>query len=135
MISLLSLDVSKTFNRVSHTRLAHNLRKRRILIYLLDWVKDFLKNRRTTIRLDNFILPEAVMNIRIPQGSPVSPILYLFFNADLLKKREDIRFYTSATGFVDNINILIFSESIERNYRTLKKIHDRYKVWMRKHDY
>jgi hypothetical protein len=41
----------------------------------------------------------------IPQGSPLSPILYLFYNADLIEtcNREH---NTIATGYIDDIAIL-----------------------------
>jgi retron-type reverse transcriptase len=113
--SLLSLDVSKAFDRVSHVRLAHNLRKRRIPDSLVRWVIDFLSERRTEIRVNEFTLLEAPVAVGIPQGSPVSPILYLFYNADLLESCENLRLYMSATGFVDDVNILMYGESTERN--------------------
>jgi hypothetical protein len=77
------------FDRVSHVRLAHNLRKRRIPEILVTWVKDFLKNRRTTIRLNDYTLTKAQVNVGIPQGSSISLILYLFYNADLLDNYKD----------------------------------------------
>jgi hypothetical protein len=36
------------------------------------------------------------------------------------------RLRTSAIGFIDDVNILIYGESIERNYQRLKKIHKKY---------
>lgn len=64
--SLLSLDVSKAFDRVSHVRLAHNLRKRRIPEVLVAWVEDFLKERRIIIRLNDYTLTKAQVNVEIP---------------------------------------------------------------------
>ena len=131
--SLLSLDVSKAFDRVSHTRLTHNLRKRRIPESLVRWVTDFLSNRRTEVKVNNFTLPEAPVMVGIPQGSPISPILYLFYNADLLESCEDIRLRTSATGFVDDVNILTYSESTEQNCLKLTEIHKKCQSWTKKH--
>jgi hypothetical protein len=67
------------------TLLAHNLRKRRIPESLVRWVEDFLSGRRTEVKVNDFVLPEAPVSVGIPQGSPISPILYLFYKADLLK--------------------------------------------------
>ena len=133
MASLLSLDVSKAFDRVSHVRLAHNLRKRRIPESLVKWVEDFLSSRRTEVKVNDFILPEALVSVGIPQGSLISPILYLFYNADLLESCESIRLRTSATGFVDDVNILTYSESTEQNCKKLAEIHEQCQKWARKH--
>lgn len=131
--SLLSLDVSKAFDRVSHVRLAHNLRKRRVPESLVRWVTDFLSNRRTEVKINDYILPESAISVGIPQGSPISPILYLFYNADLLESCEDIRLHTSATGFVDDINIMTYSESTEQNCLKLARIHKKCQEWAMKH--
>jgi hypothetical protein len=41
----------------------------------------------------------------IPQGSPLSPILYLYYNADLIETCNQEP-NTLATGYIDNITIL-----------------------------
>ena len=42
--SLLMLDVSGAFNNVSHQRLLHNLRKRRIPLNMISWIGSFLQD-------------------------------------------------------------------------------------------
>ena len=49
--SVLLLDVAGAFDHVSHIRLVHNLRKRRIETNTIGWIASFLKNRTTTIQL------------------------------------------------------------------------------------
>ena len=49
--SLLLLDVLGAFDHVSHPRLLHNLRKRRIDCKTIGWVASFLRHRTTTIHL------------------------------------------------------------------------------------
>jgi Reverse transcriptase (RNA-dependent DNA polymerase) len=63
------------------------------------------------------------VSVGIPQGSPISPILYLFYNADLLESCESLRLRTSTTGFIDDVNILTYSESTEQNCKKLAEIH------------
>ena len=59
----------------------------------------------------------------IPQGSPLSGILYLFYNADLL---EDINPHDSSSslGYIDDIGILVIGNSTEENCRSLATIHE-----------
>ena len=111
--TLLSLDVSGAFDRVSHTRLIHNLRKRRIPEWVAIWVADFLSDRETEIRLGDYTLESSRVFAGIPQGSRISPILYLFYNADLLDVYENAALRTSVIGFVNDINILTHGISTE----------------------
>jgi hypothetical protein len=63
----------------------------------------------------------------MPQGSPLSPIFYLFYNADLIEacKTEN----TEAVGYVDDVLILTISLTTQRNCKTLRAIHRIAKKW------
>ena len=64
-VSILSLDVAEAFNNVSHKRLLHNLRKRRISEDLVTWIQSFLVNRTTFIQMKNkqFLLIQRNIDI------------------------------------------------------------------------
>jgi hypothetical protein len=72
------------------------------------------------------MLKKSKINVNISQSSPVSPILYLFYNADLFKIYENLTLRTSPIGFVNDVNLLTYSISIEENCRNLKRIYDVY---------
>lgn len=131
--SILSLDVQKAFDNVSHERLLHDLRKRKVPTRLIEWIASFLSERSTSIRIIGYTsLAEKVL-LGIPQGSPISPILYLFYNADLLDECKDIRLNTDPTGFVDDVNILTYSDSVARNSRNLEKAYEKCTEWAKTH--
>ena len=48
-------------------------------------------------------------------------MLYLFYNANLLKLYKNVKLRFSVIEFVNNINILKYNKSTEQNYKTLKK--------------
>lgn len=83
-VSVLFLDISGAFDNVSHARLIHNLRKRRVPEVIIRWLCSFLQGRHTILSLPEYDTPRAPILTGIPQGSPLSPILYLFYNADLM---------------------------------------------------
>lgn len=109
------------------------MKKRRVLRLLLEFVRDFLRDRRITITIDGYTTAERSVNVDIPQDSSLSLILYLFYNANLLEACDDIKLRTSFTGFVDDVNILTYEESMKRNCRVLDEIYDRCEQWSKTH--
>jgi retron-type reverse transcriptase len=127
--TILSLDISGAFDYVSHERLLHNLRKRRIPETLVRWTASFLSNRQTKIKLVEGESEWLRTDTGIPQGSPISPILFLFFIADLLDITHNKELRALAVGFVDDVNILTYGSLTERNYKALSEIHRNYVKW------
>ncbi len=77
---------------------------------------EFLSDYYIKIKINKFVLLKALILVRIPQSSLISSILYLFYNVNLLKICDNIRLYMSVIRFMNDINILIYNKSIERNY-------------------
>jgi ribonuclease HI len=129
--TLLLLDVSGAYDNVSPERLIHNLRKRRVSEKIVSWIASFLSHRTTTLKLQEYTATSTPIQTGIPQGSPVSPILYLFYNADLIEacKTED----TEAVGYIDDVSILAVGPTAQRNCKTLKGIHRRAEQWAVRH--
>ena len=76
---------------------------------------------------------EFAVQTGILQGLPISPILYLFYNADLLEICERPGTNSSALGFVDDTNILAYSTSTEENCRILENLHKKCEHWAKHH--
>jgi len=103
------------------------MKKRKVFRLLLKFVKNFLKNRRITITIDDYMMMKCSMNIDISQDSLLSSILYLFYNVNLLKAYNNIRLRISFTNLVNDVNILIYEKFMKRNCKVLNKIYDRCK--------
>lgn len=131
--TLLSMDVAGAFDTVSRRRLLHNMRKRKIPSWITDLVASFLEKRRTTIAINGRYTPAFDVQSGIPQGSPISPILYLFYNADLLNIFEETSAKATGLGFVDDVNILAYGLSTEENCRTIETLHKKCERWAKKH--
>jgi ribonuclease HI len=130
--SLLLLDVSGAYDNVSHKRLLHNLQKRQIDTSIITWLQSFLTNRSTAICFDGYKSTPYTTSTGIPQGSPLSPILYLFYNADLVETCNSEP-NTKALGYVDDIGVLTWSKSTKENCERLKTIHQKAQIWATRH--
>ena len=64
------------------------------------------------------------INADISQKSFISLILFLFFNASLIKKCKALRIKIEVLNFVNDINILAYDKFIKEICRTLSKAHD-----------
>ena len=122
--SLLSLDVAGAFNNVSHRRLIYNLRNKRVPGVIIRWVESFLTNRSTSITLGGRTSAIEPAETGIPQGSPISPILFLFFNAPLIEACSKAKLRLQVGGFVDDIHLIAYEKSTESNYRILEQAYE-----------
>ena len=84
-------------------------------------MKNFLKNKNITLIIKDHMMTKRKINVNISQNSSLFSMLYLFYNANLLKSYENVKLRFSVTEFVNDINILIYSESTKRNCEMLKK--------------
>jgi len=134
VVSLLSLNEKNAFNNVMHSKLLHDMKKRKVFKLLLKFVKNFLKDWCITIIIDDYIMMKCSVNVNISQDFSLSLILYLFYNVNLLKACDDIKLRTNFTNFVNDVNILIYKKFIKYNYRVLNEIYDRCKQWSKMHD-
>jgi len=103
------------------------MKKRKVLILLLKFVKNFLRNQRIMITIDDYMMMKCSVNIDILQDSLLSLILYLFYNVNLLKACDDIRLRISFTNFINNVNNLTYEKFMKCNCKVLNEIYDKFK--------
>ena len=135
MISFLSLNVSEVFDNMLHSQFLYNIKKKKVLNKLLKWVKDFLKNKNITLIIEKYTQAKCWISVNILQNSSLFLILYLFYNANLLKMYKNVKLYFSVTDFVNNINILTYNEFIKRNCNVLKRTWNKAFEWTKKHEF
>ncbi|ODM14227.1 hypothetical protein SI65_10361 [Aspergillus cristatus] len=75
--SMLTLDVKGAFDAVLQGRLIQRLRSQGWPPTVLRWASSFTQDRTAAIRLDGHQSPTFTVPAGLPQGSPVSPILFM----------------------------------------------------------
>ena len=92
-----------------------------------------MTDRRTTLVIQGSETKAFSVPAEVPQGSPLSPILFLFYNSELLDLCQRPKEGLSAIGFADDVNMLAYSRSTESNCRILEVGHARCLDWARRH--
>ncbi|KAJ3453598.1 hypothetical protein MRS44_017845 [Fusarium solani] len=120
------------FDNVSHQRLLHNLRKRKIDEKTVRWISSLLEDRHTRISVDGFKTELYKVRTGTVQGSPLSPIFYIFYNADLIEKCN-LADDTSATGFIDDVAILTWGDTTAETCTKLRGALQIAEQWAKTH--
>lgn len=134
VVSILFLDIEGAFPNAVLGRLLHNMRKRRVPEAIVKFVERLLTGRRTILKFDDYTsLWFSILN-GIGQGDPISMIIYLFYNADLLdvaRGKSEL-----AVGFVDDGALAVAGVTFQVNNRKLRKMMNKRGgayAWAREH--
>jgi hypothetical protein len=89
---------------------------------------NFLQNRTTTLTMNRRMITSFLMRIKIFHESSLFLILYLFYNADLLKMCDKFEINTRSLKYANDANILVYDKSTNENCRNLKRVHNICKI-------
>jgi hypothetical protein len=115
--TLPSLDISGVFGTVNPTMLLDILRKKGFPPWIVQWVRAFMIGKHTTLVVQGHETPLFSVTTGVPQGSPLLPILFLFYNAKLLEMSQRP---LSAFRFSDDVNLPTYRRTTEGNCAALE---------------
>ena len=78
-------DISKAYDQVWHERLLYKLKSIGLSGHIYNFVKTFLTNRTIQTRVGNTYSSKRQLDMGIPQGSVIAPILFNILTHDLPK--------------------------------------------------
>lgn len=118
------LDISQAFDKVWHQGLLFKLKQKLPDTYYLI-LKSFLSDRFFSIRENNTFSPISPIKAGVPQGSVLSPLLYIFYTADMPTIPQ-----TLTATFADDTAILCSSYSPLHASLTVQHHLNQLSVWL-----
>ena len=108
------LDLAKAFDRVPRNLIIQKLLDLKIDKNICIYVKNFLQNRIAKVKQNSTYSQERQSLFGVPQGSPLSPILFNIFCSDALNNCS-----TNRAQYADDIALQTSSSSIDIAERKL----------------
>jgi len=107
----LTHDIEGAFNQVRPATLEEIKHQRGMPLYLTKWVTAFNTASKMAFGFDQQSELPQPYQCSLPQGSPVSPILFLIYSNTMLEKDEDFP-DTIDTSYVDDVCMVQLSRSV-----------------------
>ena len=101
------VDLQKAFDTVNHEILFKKLEHYGIRGLSNSWFKSYLSNRKQYVTINGFKSDSTSINIGVPQGSVLGPLLFLIYINDLHKSIK----HSLVHHFADDTNLLYINNS------------------------
>ena len=122
--TLATLDVKGAYDSIQSHLLTARLHEQGWPLAYVKWGASFTAHRQARIRLDDYLGPARDIPQGLPQGSPVSPILFLLFMQPLFKLMP------SSYGCVDDMGILASAATLAESSAMVAKRVEKTDAWI-----
>ena len=103
-VRVFTFDFKKAFDYVSHYILSEKLKALKVNPYIINWIIDFLSDRRQRVTVDGITTEYVNINRGVPQGSVLGPVLFSIMVNDIGTIYEEKSLMTKfADDFITNI--------------------------------
>jgi ribonuclease HI len=107
--TLVTMDVQGAFDTVMRNRLVLRLREQGWPDYLARWAGSFMSGRSARVRYQDTVTPSSPLQCGLPQGSPVSPILFLLYTEPIYRLGNP----WGRFGYADDTAILSIGDTVD----------------------
>lgn len=124
---LVGLDVQAAYDSVWHFGLIYKLVRLPLPRNLVGWLADYLKDRKLQARVSGYLSRQVTLNCGVPQGSPLSPLLYIIYTADLLSCPSAPG--SSTDAYADDLTVVGVGEDFLAAERNVQAEVNRIATW------
>ena len=118
-ISAILIDIQGAFDNVNRNILAETMENMGLPKALISWTYQFISQREASMLMDRRKGPVQPISTGIPQGSPISPLLFLIYSSPMYQAIQ--QWGGKACGFIDDVTITV-EGTIENNTKNLSNI-------------
>ena len=122
--SALFLDIEGAFPNAVTDRLLHNMKRHKIPDSLVNFTERVLTNRKTRLMFDGHKSNWTLITNGIGQGDPLSMIIYIIYNADLVEVPQGHP-NELTLAFIDDTVFITSGKNINEMHRTLQDMLER----------
>ena len=126
--SLLQLDIKGAFDMVNHVRLLDTMRSNGYPPWVVQWLCSYLEDRTAVLKFDDEMTKLIPIKVGVPQGSPLSPILFIIYITSLYENLGSVAGLL-VVGFTDDTNLLSFAWDVQVNQRRLQQAWQMCEEW------
>lgn len=125
--SILAIDIQGAFDNVHRDTLLNTMQEMNLPTAVQNWVYYFMRGRRTSLVVDGKRTTERKTVTGIPQGSPISPLLFLIYTTPLYSIIKNLG--GKVIGFIDDITIYVKGSRQVENTNRLSEILQKCHEW------
>lgn len=123
--TLVTLDVQGAFDAVLHNRLIWRMQAQGWPKSILRWTSSFLENRKVQVRFQGGVTSPKELACGVPQGSPISPLLFLLYMAEPMRSGNTMARFS----YADDIGILGVGRTIKDSAVAAQNEVDKLTTW------
>jgi len=116
-VSTLFLDIKGGFDNVNPSTLCSMLKAKAVNPYIISWPRSFLTGRTCRLRYQGSPKVFAPVAVGTPQGSPVSPLLFVIY----VSRLHCVIPQGLTLSYVDAFGLTVSSTSYRRNIQSLQR--------------
>lgn len=128
------IDYSKAFNCVNHDILLNKMAMYGMRGKINNWFRSYLADREQMVLYKNELSNTCTINIGVPQGSILGPLLYLLYVNDIRGSSLDNNYSDRLTLYADDLNVLVTSINANEAISEAHKIVSEIKMWTMKNE-
>ena len=87
-------DIASAFEKVWHQGLIFKLIKLNFPFHIICWLREFLIKRYFSVRVNNYLTKQVLIETGVPQGAVFSPTLFSIFINDIPMNFSKNKFYS-----------------------------------------